>query len=304
MTDWQPYSARLRNELERLARLGEELLDASTIEYRGDFNRGRDFVIVAPDWAWGKPTDELRRIQMRVVPQYEAWWERFDLLFKDAPEELKQEIEQVHAAIREWISRTDNGWTGWDVPRTIGDAKATLSERFHKLRQFLDVVAPSSGEGGVLAIPDTSALIDAPDLARYPGTLGVTKTDIYLVPGVLSELDALKDQGRNPDIREKARAAGRAIRDLRQGGSLLDGVELVPGVRVFSRPQEPEFDGLPGRLDRSVPDDRILAAAFELQREHPTAAVVLVTGDLNMQTKAELARLPFAEPPGKPKAAG
>jgi predicted ribonuclease YlaK len=37
--------------------------------------------------------------------------------------------------------------------------------------------------------------------------------------------------------------------------------------------------------------------AFELQREHPTAAVVLVTGDANMQTKAELARLPFVEPP-------
>jgi len=300
MTDWQPYSARLRTELDRLAKLGDELLDASTIDYRGNFNRGGGVVIIAPDWAWGQPTDDLRRLQMTLVPQYEAWWERFELLFRDAPEELKHQILEAHAAIHEWLAREGSGWTGWDVPTTIAEAKSKLAERFEKLRQFLDVVAPADAEGGVLAIPDTSALIDAPDLASYPAALGVAEADLYLVPGVLSELDALKDQGRNQDVRDKARAAGRAIRDLRQGGSLLDGVEVAPGVRVFSRPQEPQFDGLPGRLDRSVPDDRILAAAFELQREHPTAAVVLVTGDINMQTKAELARLPFAEPPAKP----
>lgn len=95
-------------------------------------------------------------------------------------------------------------------------------------------------------------------------------------------------------------AVGRAIRDLRQGGSLLISSEIQPGVRVFSRPQEPEFEAMPGRLDPTVPDDRILAAAFELQRGHPADAVVLVTGDVNLQTKAELARLPFAEPPPTP----
>jgi hypothetical protein len=35
-------SNRLRKELESLAQLGDELLDASTIEYLGDFNRSGD----------------------------------------------------------------------------------------------------------------------------------------------------------------------------------------------------------------------------------------------------------------------
>ena len=300
MTDWQPYSARLRGDLQRLATLADGLLDASTIEYRGNLNRGEDFVVIAPDWAWGEPTDELRRLQMTLVPQFEAWWERFYLLLRDAPQELKQKVVENQVAIHEWLARDGTSWSGWDVPTTVAEAKSMLGERFERLGQFLELVAPAAAEGGVLAIPDTSALIDAPDLAVYPEALGVADADLYLVPGVLSELDALKDQGRNQDVRDKARAAGRAIRDLRQGGSLLDGVEIAAGVRVFSRPQEPQFEGLPGRLDRSVPDDRILAAAFELQREHPTAAVVLVTGDMNLQTKAELARLPFAEPPAKP----
>ena len=185
------------------------------------------------------------------------------------------------------------------MPENIAKAKAIQSERFAKLRQLLDVVAPQSAEAGaVIALPDTSSLIDAPDLRQYAKALGVASVDLFLVPPVLSELDSLKDQGKTQEVREKARKAGLAIKAIRERGSLLHGVELEAGVRVFSRPQEPRFDGLPGNLDQSVPDDRLLAAAFELQREHPTAAVVLVTKDVNLQTKAELARIPFAEPPG------
>lgn len=297
MTTWQPFADRLRDELDRLSELSEELLDASQIEYRGDFNRGGGVVIIAPDWAWAEPTDELRRIQMRAVPLLEQWFERYLMLFRDAPSELRQQVEEEYAAVREWLARDGSGWTGWDVPRRIEEAKEMHQERLSKLRAFLDIVAPPATDGRLLAIPDTSALMDVPDFERYPAALGVQTVDLYLIPPVLSELDNLKDQGRTPDVREKARAAGRAIRAVRQGGSLLDGVEIKPGLRIFSRPQEPEFDGLPGRLDRSVPDDRILAAAFELQRERPAAAVVLVTGDINLQTKADLARLPFAETP-------
>jgi hypothetical protein len=295
-TDWEPYSARLRSELEGLAALSDKLLDASSIEYRGDDNRGPYVTLIAPDWAWAKATDQLRRMQMDLVPKYDAWFERYNFLFKDAPDELRQLISEAHTAIRPWLARDGTDW-GWDVPHTIAEAKAIQLERFAKLPKYLEVVAPEGASGGVLAIPDTSALMNAPDLTRYPAALGVTELDLYLVPGVLSELDDQKDRGRTPAARDRARAAGKAINDVRKAGTLLDGIEIQQGVRLFSRPQEPDFAALPGHLDPLVPDDRILAAAFELQRAHPTSAVVLVTADLNLQTKAELARLPFAEPP-------
>jgi hypothetical protein len=60
-TDWEPYSARLRSELDRLAALSDKLLDASSIEYRGDFNRGGGVIFIAPDWAWAKPNASLTR---------------------------------------------------------------------------------------------------------------------------------------------------------------------------------------------------------------------------------------------------
>jgi hypothetical protein len=293
MASWKPYAARLRAELDEILVLSDALLDASAIEYGR--NRGGEVVVIAPDWAWAKPTDEVRRLQIRLVPRYDGWVERFELLFVDAPDELRRQTQESEADIRAWLAR-DDGW-GWGVPSSIEEAKAKQHDRFDRLREYLDVVSPSSAPGRVLAVPDSSALLDVPDLRRYPEALGVRDIDIYLVPGVLSEIDVLKDQGRSQDVREKARAVGRAIRDVRQQGSLLDGVEIEPGVRVFSRPQEPDFGVMPGRLDPAVPDDRILAAAFELQRGHASDAVVLVTGDINLQTKAELARLPYAEPP-------
>lgn len=117
------------------------------------------------------------------------------------------------------------------------------------------------------------------------------------MPGLQAELDALKNQGKNQEIRQKARSAGQAIKDLRSRGSLVEGVDLRPGLRVMSRPLEPTFARLPAGLDPTIPDDRILGSVLELQREHPASAVVLVTGDINLQTNAELGGLPFVEPP-------
>ena len=49
-------------------------------------------------------------------------------------------------------------------------------------------------------------------------------------------------------------------------------------------------------LDPDVPDDRILASALDLQARRPAATVVLMTRDLNLQTKAAAVAMPFAEP--------
>jgi PIN domain-containing protein len=297
---WEPFATRLRLELDALAKLGDQLLGASTIEDQRLRNRGGSFVFIAPDWAWGPPSDELRRLQIALVPRFDRWLQRCELIFATAPEELREKLGDKTSRMREWIARDDRigGWgAGWDIPPTILEAKAKLRSWGSEVRALIEIVAPQTSDQRVIAVPDTSALVDAPDLGRYGSALGVNEVDVFVIAPVLTELDALKDQGKNPEIRAKARTAIGAVKALRDRGSLLTGVDLGNDVRVFSRPQEPKFDGLPGALDPSVPDDRILAAAFELQRDHSTAAVVLVTGDVNLQTKAELAELPFVEPP-------
>lgn len=294
---WTPFLARVRAELEALATSGDAILEVSHIEYQGDFNRGGDFIFVAPDWAWAPPTNDLRRLQMKLVPRFDTWFSRFQLLFSDAPAELRAQIEELHGEIREWLARDGTTGSGWDVPRDIGAARKLLQERFARLAAFLDVLAPDGAPQQTFAVPDTSAIIDAPDFETYLGALGVAALEIVLVPGLLAELDALKDQGKNQEIRQKARLAGQAIKDLRSRGSLVEGIDLKVGLRVISRPLEPSFARLPAGLDPAIPDDRILGSALELQREHPASAVVLVTGDINLQTKAELGGLPFVELP-------
>jgi predicted ribonuclease YlaK len=50
-------------------------------------------------------------------------------------------------------------------------------------------------------------------------------------------------------------------------------------------------------LDAANRDDRFLASAIEIMRQHPRSAVTIVTRDINLQSKAELASIPFVEPP-------
>jgi hypothetical protein len=55
-------------------------------------------------------------------------------------------------------------------------------------------------------------------------------------------------------------------------------------------------DGPPSRLDLDVPDDRFVASTLVLQSSHPGSALVVVTSDLNLQTKLSAVGLPHLEP--------
>jgi hypothetical protein len=51
-------------------------------------------------------------------------------------------------------------------------------------------------------------------------------------------------------------------------------------ISVQSLHVEPDVKGSLSWLDPSVPDDRIIAAVLAVAAEHPSARVVLVTGDI------------------------
>jgi predicted ribonuclease YlaK len=50
-------------------------------------------------------------------------------------------------------------------------------------------------------------------------------------------------------------------------------------------------------LDSGNNDDRIIAGVLEVQRSNPSSMIVLMTSDINAQNKAEVAHLPYVEPP-------
>jgi predicted ribonuclease YlaK len=62
-------------------------------------------------------------------------------------------------------------------------------------------------------------------------------------------------------------------------------------------PTEPKMADLPSWLDPDNQDDRIIGSLLEIQRAEPSAVIVLVTDDMSLQNKAEMAFLAWAEPP-------
>ena len=79
----------------------------------------------------------------------------------------------------------------------------------------------------------------------------------------------------------------------------LHTVNKTVTVRMIAH--EPTFKRTLSWLDRSNNDDRIIASVIEIQQANPTAHVIVVTGDMNLQNKAEMAGIPFAEVPGPMK---
>ena len=140
------------------------------------------------------------------------------------------------------------------------------------------------------------------DPTLYRTIAGRDDFRFVLLPPVLGELDELKIAHKNPDVRDAAKRAITRIKGWREqarraGGTLNDGTVVDGSITVRSLHIEPDVKGSLSWLDPSVADDRIIAAVLAVAAEHPAAQVVLVTGDVNVQNKADAAMLETADTP-------
>jgi hypothetical protein len=113
----------------------------------------------------------------------------------------------------------------------------------------------------------------------------------------------LKINHRNEDVRAKAETLISRIKGYRARGRLTAGVPLrkpISTIRLLAA--EPRMDDSLSWLVPTSRDDQFIASTVETIRQHPRSAVTIVTRDINLQNKAELARLPFVEPPDPPPA--
>jgi rRNA maturation endonuclease Nob1 len=286
------YADRLKEQLQSIEDQALQLIDASTIDrFVNDPYSG--VIILAPEFYWGKANEGQQRLQLRLKETYSDWFERFGLFFGNAPEEMQSQIEETHTFVTKWIDQ-DN--SSWDIPATIEQAKLKFREELKNFHELIEVMRDPQGSEAIL-IPDTNALISAPDLSHYSAVIGRPDYAVIVVPTVLEELDKLKVNHRDRDFRNKVASVIRRLKGLRQQGSLLEGVTVNKTVTVKMVAREPNFRDTLHWLDPANNDDRIIASALQLQRSNPSSTVVLVTSDINLQNKAEMASLPFSEPP-------
>ncbi|MDB5978273.1 MAG: hypothetical protein JWR07_5033 [Nevskia sp.] len=119
--------------------------------------------------------------------------------------------------------------------------------------------------------------------------------EFLLLPTVLKELDGLKMLHRNPEVRDKAKRAITRIKGWRAQGPLLEGVIADKTIRIRAVHNEPDVSKSISWLDPKNEDDRIIASILQIQAARPTARVLLVTGDINLQNKADAAMIEIAE---------
>ena len=140
-------------------------------------------------------------------------------------------------------------------------------------------------------VPDTNSIIQFPNPISYRSIASSEKFNFVILPTVLSELDKLKTTHRNDDFRKKVKSVISRLKGYRNQGNVLVGVKVDKTITVKMIATEPNFNKTLGWIDSKNNDDRIIANVLELQLNHPSDNVILVTSDINLQNKAQLANL-------------
>ena len=281
----------LRKRLESIEAKMMELLEISTIKvFEND--PYSSVVFIAPRHYWGEADEKQQRLQMELKGLYGAWFEQAQLLLSDATEKQTREVKETDSFVRKWIEKESS----WDLSPQMEENKQRFKKEVEVFRRVLDMLDDPT-KARVVLVPDTNALIQCAEPPEYAPIAMSPTFDIVLLPTVLGELDDLKNKHRDEAFREKVEGVIRRIKGWRTQGDLLAGVTVGKTVTVRTIAREPDFQRTLLWLDRTNRDDRIIASVLELQRAMPSAAVVLVTRDINLQNKAHAASLPHAEAP-------
>ncbi len=258
-------------------------------EFHNDPSSGA--YIMANPYDWKELPIEHRADQARLLRRYRHWYELFRRCHAQHSSDIQERLGSTDTAILAAIELQ----SGWGTAATIEENRTILAEKVNVLYALLQQHASEQAE--TVLVPDTNALLKSTDPAEYSTIADSRCFRIVIVPTVLAELDGLKRARAGQSLGEKAEKAIRVIKGLRTQGSVLDGVTVAKTITVQMIATEPRMAELPSWLDPSNQDDRIIGSVLEVQCAQPSAMVVLVTDDMNLQNKAEMAFIPWAEPP-------
>jgi hypothetical protein len=214
-----------------------------------------------------------------------------DAILADQPAAKREDVATCHAQFLE-VADQDDGTPFETVEQAEQHALASLTTPV----KYVELLSVGDSHE-VILVPDTNALYAQPALEDWAYD-ECPRFALALVPAVVRELDDHKDRHGNPDVREKARKLVRRIGEYRRRGSLADSVTLRNGrSRIFSWAREPQMAASLPWLDGKSNDDRLLASALEIARAHALCPTAIVTRDLNLQNKCDLAGFPILCPP-------
>lgn len=281
-------AARLQSDLDALTDRMADLVRELPIERRNKF--GRSVVFLGPDYSLRIATHKQLNAQLAIKRDYEEWVGIFKSIFAKPTDQLNRRIKEADSRVRRWIELKPN----WSISpnRAANEEKLRADAKlFYEMLAFLDANGPTA----TILIPDTNAIIGEPSPIHYKSIASDDTFVFLLLPTVLAELDALKINHRNPDFRKKVNKVIARVKGWRNQGGLREGVTVDRTITVKAVASEPQMGKTLSWLDENNRDDRIIASVLEVQSTYPNARVVLVTGDINLSNKADVARIETAE---------
>jgi hypothetical protein len=283
-------ASKLRKQLSRVVDGLAELIETLPV-HRIEREDGDLVFAGGPEHYWGKLSHNQSARQLALKRQYEPISELLVLLLRQAPNSLMERLRDANVSFRVWLELDGYNWSvSPNADQNVKEMRK-VAEQLEQILSVLDV----TGKGEVILVPDTNSLLNTADPTQYRKVAANDSFTFMLLPSVLGELDRLKIEHRNPDIREKAKKIISRIKGWRLQGSLSDGVTVDKSITVKASHSEPDMENTLSWLRADNQDDRIVASVLALQAQEPTAHVVLVTGDINLLNKADAALIDTAE---------
>lgn len=143
-----------------------------------------------------------------------------------------------------------------------------------------DINGSKSNKRRKIVVDTNVILFDAFAITKFQDA------DVHIPISVIEEVDRFKrDPGENG---RNARQFSRFVDMLREKGSLSSGVQLENSETQVYINIDFTFSGLPSEFNPEKADNRILATAMALQKQHPRSKVELITKDINLRIKADV----------------
>jgi len=273
----------LRDQISRL------LTEYSKIVGPGRQERG--VIRMSGDYSYCPLPEEAISLQNQVFKLFNLRFDLIDVLLVDSTKDHKLTIKDNRERISDYILQNRSSFIG-----TIKAAVCDMNRDFENIIRVLNLLFPSDNPKPII-IPDSNALYINPDIEEWCFE-GFDKFTIILTPSVFKDLDRHKIEHRNEEVKTKAKKLINKIKDYRGRGSLIDGVPIITGrIDLKSIAVEPDFTKALKWLDPGNDDDRLIAEAFEIIRANCNRPGCIVTADINLQNKCEMAELPYIEPP-------
>lgn len=272
---------KIRAQLESISNELSQLIREASIKR---MDRSRNVRVIAPEYYWGELNAEQKNDQIRLKRKYDRIAEVISALLRNAPKDIAKEVTDSDKRYRMWLEFESN----WSLKPSSEENELRFKEDIEAVYKIISILS-SGKDDDEIVIPDTNSIMFNPDPTSYRSLVGSGEFKFLLLPTVLNELDELKILHRNPDVREKANKCIKRIKGWRSQGSLQEGVTVDSNIKISAAYQEPDMDNTLSWLDRENCDDRIVASILAVQAEYPNSKVLLVTGDINLQNKADAA---------------